>query len=126
MFEGSFSPGTKVIPRWGTIVYFGAGKTDMKKNIYGRAIGEANYLKLGSYILGFGPSNYKIEGGDASIAANDSGSPVIQKETGKVIAVASKSTAITTSGSFLPAISISVSLEDKSNSVFLDKHIKLE
>lgn len=99
----------------------------MENKIYGRATGEATYFKLSSYILGFGPSeNSKKSEASVSIAANDSGSPVVLKETGKVMAVASKSTAITTSGSFLPAISISTSLEESSNRGFIYKFINRE
>ncbi len=123
-FEGNFLISDKDIPMFGFLVYFGAGKIDMEKKIYGRSTGEASYLAFNSYNFGFGSSRASENGeGSASIASNDSGSPVIQKETGRVMAVASKSTAIDTSGSFLPAISISSSLEEKSNRDFLLKYI---
>jgi hypothetical protein len=123
-FEGNFLIGDKDVPMYGRLIYFGAGKIDMEKKIYGRSSGEASYLALNSYIFGLGPSTSSEKGeGFASIASNDSGSPVIQKETGKVIAVASKSTAIDISGSFLPAVSISSSLEEKSNRDFLLNHM---
>lgn len=125
IYEGNFVINTNDVSMLGTVVYFGGGKIDMEKKIYGRATGEATYLKLGSYILGLGPSkSSEKKEGSASIAANDSGSPVTQKESGKVIAIASQSTAITTSGSFLPAISISTSLLEDSNRKFLEKYIK--
>jgi V8-like Glu-specific endopeptidase len=121
LYAGNFSLSQESIPHWGMLQYFGAGKIDMEKKIYGRSTGEANYLKIGSYIVGWGPSSSDKEKGSASIAANDSGSPVVLKDSGRVIGVASKSTAITTSGSFLPALSISTSLEERSNRDFLIK-----
>ncbi len=123
-FEGNFLISDKHVPMFGFLIYFGAGKIDMEKKIYGRSTGEASYLALNSYIFGFGPSSASEKSeGSASIASNDSGSPVIQKETGKVMAVASQSTAIDSSGSFLPAISISSSLKEKSNRDFLLKYM---
>jgi hypothetical protein len=123
-FKGNFPVSDKAVPMVGTLIYYCAGKIDMEKKVYGRSTGEASYLALNSYIFGFGPSKASKNGeGSASIASNDSGSPVIQKETGKVIAVASKGTAINSSGSFLPAVSISSSLEEKSNRAFLLKHM---
>lgn len=123
-FEGNFLISDKDVPVFGHLVYYGAGKIDMEKKIYGRSTGEASYLAMNSHIFGFGPSTDSEKRiGSASIASNDSGSPVIQKETGKVIAVASKSTSINTAGSFLPALSISSSLADKSNREFILSHI---
>lgn len=122
-FKGNFQISDHDVPMFGRLIYCGAGKIDMDKKIYGRSTGEASYLAFNSYIFGFGPSIASEKGGSASIASNDSGSPVIQKETGKVMAVASQSTAIGTSGSFLPAVSISTSLNEKSNRDFLFKHI---
>ncbi|MDH4467205.1 MAG: trypsin-like serine protease [Bacteriovoracaceae bacterium] len=124
LYEGNFQISSEKIPTWGTIVYFGAGKIDMENKIYGRAKGESKYLKLGAYIFGIGPSKNSVnKEGFSSIASNDSGSPVILKETGKVVAVASQSTAITISETFLPAISVSTSLEESSNYSFLANFI---
>jgi hypothetical protein len=97
-FQGNFVINDWDAPKFGRLIYYAAGKIDMDKKIYGRSTGEASYLEFNSYIFGFGPSRASEKGeGSASIASNDSGSPVIQKQTGRVIAVASKSTAIDTS-----------------------------
>lgn len=121
-FKGDYLLGEKDIPLFGKLIYYGAGKIDMDKKIYGRSWGEANFLSMSSYVFGFGPSRSQGEG-PASIASNDSGSPVVLKDSGRVIAVASQSTAIWTSGTILPAISVSTNLMEKSNREFILNHL---
>ncbi len=88
-----------------------------------RSTGENGFLKIYSVLFFLGKS--KSTGGtgqSAMIAANDSGGPVVSRQTGKIIAIATETTAVASSDYGLPAIGIATSVLEESTMNFIASH----
>ncbi len=109
---------------WGMADLMGAGKIDIANGVYGRSQGTSPYFRMGSdiYIVGHSKKN-EHPGRGVSIAPNDSGGPILDSLTGKVIAVASRTTVTSTSETSIPAVSIGTFLGSEENHSFLLKII---
>jgi V8-like Glu-specific endopeptidase len=114
-FKGNFSISNVDIERFGNLTFYGAGKINIEPKEYGRSYGQNNYIKFGSFLYLIGQSKHtQFPGNDTSIAPNDSGAPVVENSTGKVIGIAYKASVAWTCGSIIPALSVitSIGLED--------------
>lgn len=107
-FSSSFHLGESISIS-GAAKLYGSGVISFQPKKRDRSIGENNFLRFGSVLLFIGAT---------SIAPNDSGAPVVDLKTGKVIAVATQSTAAE-STLYLPTISVATSLLEKSNKEFV-------
>ena len=105
---------------WGTVDLMGAGKIDIARNVYGRSRGTSSYFRFGSDIYIMGRSqDTDHPGKGVTIAPNDSGGPILEPLNGEVIAVASRTTVTSTSGTVIPAISIGTLLNTAENQRFI-------
>lgn len=124
-FAGDFVPGEATPERLGRSMIFGTGKVDLERKLYGRSLGSAPYLRLFSVLYTFGRSRSDDQPGKGvSIAPNDSGAPIVDEASGKVIAIAAKSSIDVSYGTFLPALGISALLSDTKNQNFLHEQMK--
>jgi len=109
-FEGTFSLGDEETSTLGKLTLYGTGITNIKSNIYGRSFGANTFVRLFSFIFSFG---------EPAIAPHDSGAPIIENTTHRVIGIASKTTTTMFIDQFLPSVSIGTSLMEKSNLDFV-------
>lgn len=110
---------------WGTAELLGAGKVDLVSGAYGRSKGTAFYIRFGSFMYMLGKSK-KTEspGQSVTIAPNDSGGPILDPKSGKVVAVGTRTTVGLTKGTFLPAVSMGTLLTTDKNRAFIAQAIK--
>ena len=102
----------------------GAGRIDLESGDYGRSKGTANFVSLGRYVYLLGKSkNSETPGDQVTVAPNDSGGPIIDLRSGKVFAISSQTTVGSTSGTFIPAISIGTLLSSEENQKFIQSEI---
>lgn len=98
----------------------GAGKINIETKSEGRTIGQNTFYHLSGYYLALGSSKNDGETHEASIAPNDSGSPLLNEQN-EVMGLATKSTVSWTSGTIVPAISIGIDLREEENRKFLEE-----
>lgn len=98
----------------------GAGRVDLEKGTYGRSKGTASYIRTSKFIYMLGKSkNTENPGNGVTVAPNDSGGPILDIESGGVIAISSQTTIGSTKGTFLPAISIGTLLNTDETREFI-------
>jgi hypothetical protein len=99
----------------------GAGRFDLEKGTEGKTKGTAFYIRIGSFIYMLGKSkNTEDAGQSVTVAPNDSGGPIIDPKSSKVVAIATRTTIGSTKGNFFPAISIGTLLNTNENRAFID------
>jgi hypothetical protein len=119
-FQGEFRmrrPDPKSI---GKLLIYGAGKIDVARKVYGRSSGANWFLRVGPFVVFVGHSFFSSRPGmNSSVAPNDSGSPIMDVNSNRVIAIASKTTSGLFSGSFWPIFNIGTLLTTQHNRDFL-------
>jgi len=105
-----------------TYTIFGAGKVALNEKIYGYKAGECKGISLGESFYCLGASKNKSELFGASVAPNDSGGPITDK-TGKIVAIATRTTLSWAYNTVFPAISTGVLLKTSENRNFLEKFL---
>ncbi len=108
-------------------ILFGCGRVDYNKKVYFRTTGENNYLQIGSVIFFTGNnSNIKDSTGiKVSIAPNDSGGPILDKKTKKIIGVMTATMLKESINYGIPALSIGTSTVTEHNLSFIRDHMGL-
>jgi hypothetical protein len=108
------------VSRRGNALFFGVGRTFQAEEKYGRTTGRNSFFRIGNFLYAFGKSkNSNNPGENVSLAPNDSGAPILDTETNRVIALASKTTVSVTLDTWIPAVSIGTVLNTASNIEFL-------
>jgi hypothetical protein len=120
-FAGNFKLVSEGEPQvWGKVDIYGGGRTDLNDNKSSFAQGSAPYVRTDSALYSIGRSGGSDNPGIwSSIAPNDSGGPVTEQGTDKVIAVASRTTVMSTKNTPIPAISTSCVLTNANNHGFV-------
>ncbi len=125
-FNGDFKLETKLFDQYGSAILYGSGKSDLTKNLLSRSLGENSFLRMGAILFFIGKSNNMSTevGFKTSIAPNDSGAPIVDKVSGKIIGVASTTTVIKSQSYGLPTLSTGTSTVIPSNLEFIIKHLE--
>jgi hypothetical protein len=119
-FSGTFHLAADRAPVFGNAKFFGAGKVDLDRGLYGRAQGDNYFVRLGSTTYSLGRSeNTSHPGHTVTIAPNDSGGPIVDNRSGEVVAISSRTTIKESWGTAIPAVSIGTSLLTKENRAFV-------
>jgi hypothetical protein len=124
-FDGEFVLETEPQSNIGKIRLFGSGRTTVEGESYGRSTGVNSYLKIGPILFFIGRSNSEnpSDGDAVSIAPNDSGGPIVNRQTGKVVGV-STTTSLKWSFQFgLPTVSTATSTSSTENLDFIFRHL---
>ncbi len=108
----------------GTSILYGCGITEFEPKQRIRSSGINAFFRIGSVLFFVGKSHTENTFGSCtSFAPNDSGGPVVNPETGKVIAIATQSTAATSNKYGLPALSGATFLLGKSTQDFIRRQM---
>lgn len=120
-FKGEFSLENKTKKSNGRIFLFGTGKYDLEKNLRARSMGENSFFSIGAVLFFFGKTQSISEnlGTDTTVAPNDSGGPVVDSETHKIIGVITSTTLQQSIKYNLPALSAATSTTNKENHEFI-------
>ena len=124
-FNSDFTLETDLQNIFGEISMFGAGRSNPKGKNYERTNGENSYFRVGSVLFFIGTSKI-IDGssGDATSAPpNDSGGPVLDKKTGKVIGVITTTTLSQSVDYGIPTLSTATSILSTPTRDFILKHL---
>lgn len=124
-FTGEFQLAKNLDGIFQTAILFGCGRTEYDKKLYFRTTGENAYIKLGSVLFFLGEySNGKIPiGKSVSVAPNDSGGPIVDKATGKIVGVMTTTTLKDSINYKIPVISTGTSTLVKINLEFIQKNM---
>jgi hypothetical protein len=125
-FEGSFHIETKQKISRGKATLFGCGKNDLSKRTYTRTMGENTFNRIGAVLFFMGESSRMDSnlGINVSIAPNDSGGPIIDQQTGNIIAVSTTTTVKNSAQYGILALSTGTSTVVSSNLNFISKYLK--
>jgi len=106
-------------------ILLGCGKVEYDKKIYLRTTGENTYIKLGAVLFFLGEnSNGKVSlGAGVSIAPNDSGGPILDKVTGKIVGVMTATTLKNSVYYNVPVLSAGTSTLSKTNLKFIQDNM---
>ena len=115
LFNGGYILTNEETRSSGGIILYGAGKIDIEKNIFGRVMGTNHYFKIFSFMFSFGKP---------AIAPNDSGAPIVDQDSNRVIGIGSKTTVTMMINKIFPTVSIMTSLREKSNANFIQENTK--
>ncbi len=104
---------------------YGCGRISTEKN-YGRRFGENKYVRFGSILFFFGKTTDDKEnlGKSASIAPNDSGAPVIDLRSGKIVGVAATTTLKQSAKYGLATMSTATAINSEENLKFIEQHLQ--
>lgn len=121
LFEGSFHLQENPVGFFEKAILIGCGRTDYENKIYSRLTGENTFFKFGALLFIFGESvsGKSNIGLNVSIAPNDSGGPIVEKETGKVIGVMTKTTLRDSLSYGVLTVSIGTSTVTQENLLFI-------
>ncbi len=124
-FEGHFQLQNIMEGRSKEVILFGCGKTDYEKKSYSRTTGENSILQIGAVLFFVGESNVgksKI-GMNVSVAPNDSGGPILDKVTGKIIAVMTTTTLKNSLRYGISTLSTGTSTTVEANFTFIESNL---
>ena len=113
-FKSEFKLEKETIKITGKALFFGCGVINAKNENRGRSTGENTFVRLGSILVFLGST---------SIAVNDSGGPVLDKQSGKIIAIATQSTFRNSIKLGMPVLSIATSIVEDSTREFILKNL---
>jgi hypothetical protein len=124
-FEGDFNIEKKDKRIIGKAMLYGCGKTDISSDIRSRTTGENEFLRIDGVLFFLGKSkNIELQDGSrVSVAPNDSGGPIVDKETGNIIGINTTTTLRQSLEYGLPTISNGTSTVTSSNLNFILKHL---
>ena len=124
-FKHNFSMELEKVPRVGTAHLYGCGIVEFTPKKRLRTEGQNQFLRLGQVLLFLGKSkNIQTElGTHTSVAPNDSGAPVLDLSTGRIIAIATQASSKESAEYGLPSISVATSIVNKSNQQFVSNHM---
>ena len=111
---------------WRDAVLLGCGRVEYDKPVYFRTTGENRFLQIGAVLFFLGesetqqPSGYKV-----SVAPNDSGGPILDKVTGKIVGVMTTTTLKSSVGYGIPTLSTGTSTVAEHNLKFIRNHMGL-
>jgi hypothetical protein len=120
-FEGRFQIQENPIGHLQEAVLMGCGRTDYENKIYSRTTGENGFLQIGAVLFFLGesiPGKMKI-GLNVSVAPNDSGGPILEKASGKIVGVMTTTTLKDSLYYGVPALSTGASTAIKKNLIFI-------
>lgn len=124
-FEGQFQLQENSEGSLKEAILIGCGRTDYKNKNYSRTIGENSFLQVGAVLFFLGESSEKKPkvGMNVSVAPNDSGGPIIEKETGKIVGVMTATTLKDSLSYGVPTLSTGTSTVDKKNLIFIKRNL---
>ena len=124
-FHGDFKLEKNSLPVFGEAHFYGCGISEFSPKIRSRSDGRNHYVRIGSVLIFIGKSkNTDTERGiSTSIAPNDSGAPVTDPSTGKIIAIATQASAQESAEHGIPAISVSTSITRSAVREFILKNM---
>ena len=124
-FRGDYKIESKKLNRTGNIILMGAGRNDLSSLKYVRTIGSNTFFRIGSVLFFWGSSRNStlVSGENVSVAPNDSGGPVIDQATGKIIGVMTTTTLKQSVKYGISALNTGTSIVTKSNLDFLVQHL---
>ena len=124
-FAGDYRIGTTSVGVVGMVGIHACGISDFTPKLRSRRFGTNRFLRIGSvfFFLGHVKNVPDTEGDWASVAPNDSGAPIIDSQTGELIAIATQATVSAADRGFLPAVSVGTSLSEPSTRAFLFAHL---
>ena len=124
-FKGEFKIELKSKKLLGRAILYGCGKSDLVNNSRLRLFGENYYFRVGSILFFIGKS--KIDNSNlgefVSIAPNDSGGPIVDKNTGTIIGISVTTTLKDSLSYGLPTLSTATSTVELSNLNFILSHM---
>lgn len=119
-FEGQFQLQENSEGSLKEAILIGCGRTDYENKNYSRTIGENSFLQVGAVLFFLGESSEKPKVGmNVSVAPNDSGGPIIEKETGKIVGVMTATTLKDSLSYGVPTLSTGTSTAIKKNLIFI-------
>jgi hypothetical protein len=106
-------------------VLFGCGRVEYNKKVYFRTTGENSFFQIGAVLFFVGESGIVKEstGTKVSVAPNDSGGPILDKATGKIVGVMTTTTLKASRNYGLPTLSTGTSTVVEHNLIFIQNHM---
>lgn|GEM_PF-5229799 len=117
-FQGNFSIHEQPLSLSREVTLFGCGKAGIDGQVV-RTTGSNRFIRFGSMLYFLGLTN----GDTASIAPNDSGGPIVDPGTKRIIGIASKTTLKTSEKYGLPILSTGVSIVAPASMKFIRSHL---
>lgn len=124
-FQGQFRLAKVFKENQGPAILYGCGKIDNQNSQRARTTGENDFYRIGTILFFLGPSVTQPTSPKVTIAHNDSGAPVLDRENNKIIAVSTETTVSISERFHLPAISIATSTTEPSNLNFIERNLGL-
>lgn len=127
-FKGEFKLQEKLDGFIHKAALFGCGKIEYDKKTYVRTTGENTVFKLGGVLFFLGESgNDKAQpGAKVSVAPNDSGGPIVNFTSGKIIGVMTTTTLKDSINFRIPTLSTGTSTVDEENLKFIQDSMGYE
>ena len=122
-FKGNFRLEQEVQHVTGSATLMGAGKIDLLSDIRARTVGQNSFIRVGSVLFFLGKTkNIESEAGvEVTVAPNDSGGPVLDRSTSRIIGVLTTTTVRDSAKYGMPAMSTATSTA--AHITFLMKHL---
>jgi len=120
-FDGNFKIEGKGAGIAGHVIIYGCGKVDLKYRE--RRFGENSFFRIGSILFMMGLMGPNTQSSSAIIAPNDSGAPIVDKDSGEIIAIAATSTYLESLKYGLPVLTTATEI-DSSNFSFIKNQMR--
>lgn len=124
-FEGRYQLQNTLEDHLNDAILIGCGRTDYESKSYSRTTGENSFLRIGAVLFFLGESsNLKTNiGMKVSVAPNDSGGPILEKTTGKIIGVMTTTTLKDSLAYKVPTLSTGTSTATQKNLIFIQNQM---
>ncbi len=125
-FSGQYQIQDKALGYLRDAILIGTGKSDYDNKIYSRTFGENKFFRIGAVLFFIGENNHNLKnqpGINVSVAPNDSGGPIIDKVTGKIVGVMTTTTLKASNNFHLPTISTGTSVQVEHNLSFIKDNL---
>ena len=125
-FKADFKLEKNSVASFGEAALFGCGKSDLAQNTRARTTGANSFLRIGSILFFIGKSSNTESslGVRVSIAPNDSGGPIIDKHSGRIIGIATTTTVKQSAQYGVLTLSTGTSTLSTANLEFILRHLK--